>query len=141
MASLAQNERNDHESEQSRTVTQEVHSCDEELEGKKSQNSVPELDQYVPQIPTNQSFDAIIGSRVKDQNGSSQEPKSMSESKVMSEGHTGDAGQSDENKSSNEISAGKSTNLKIDQNAGQRKKYVRKNVTCFDKELVSTNYF
>ena len=93
---------------------------------------MPESDQYIPQIPTNKSFDAIIGTRVKDQNGSSQEPKGMSESKGVSEGHTGDVGQSDENKSSNEISAGKSASTKIDQNAGQRKKYVRKNVTCFD---------
>ena len=68
---------------------------------------MPESDQYIPQIPTNKSFDAIIGTRVKDQNGSSQEPKGMSESKGVSEGHTGDVGQSDENKSSNEISAGK----------------------------------
>ena len=113
MVNLAQNDRGDHASEQSRTVTQEVHSCDEELEGKKSRKSEPESSgQYIPQIPTNQSFDAITGSRANEQNGSSQEPKSMSESKVMSEGHTVDAGQSDENKSSNEISAGKSVNTK-----------------------------
>ena len=101
---------------------------------------MPESDQYILSNPTNLANGSVLDFRVNDHNASVQTLKFMNDSKVMSEGHTGEVGHSDENKSSNEISAGKSPCPKIDQNTGQRKKYVRKNVTCFDKELVSTSH-
>ena len=103
------------------------------------QKPKPESDQYIPQKPTKKAFYSDAGSRLNNLNGSDQELKYMYAARVTSEDHTGEVGQSDENKSSNEISAGKLASPRVDQNAGQRKKYVRKNVTCFDKDLVSVS--